>query len=153
MAALDQNNKAKSKHDQFNLKNIQKTVALITLFNRRPTSTEINRINVVKRRENRKAGLNTFNYSCTLPVADNIIGNNENLSPINSFSKPLDMFITKSSITGPCQFANLGCLIDSGNLFSDVISKTYCENLQIDCIKNDSRLQSANGKIISILDK
>ena len=85
---------------------------------------DLRKIYSIKQKGVDKYGISTFNYSCTAPVATNLEDSTDsNIGPINANSKFRKYYITDQEDNGPLQFSNLACLVDSGNLFADVISK------------------------------
>ena len=98
----------------------------------------------IKQRGNSELGISPFYYVCTNP--GELI---TNVPPINVSSKNSDSDL----LNKPLLYANKGCLIDSGNLFNDIISRETAESLGLKFTPHSEKLHSANGKEINIIGR
>ena len=136
---------------------VQKTVGVITLFNRKPTITETKRLSEIHQSDKLKLGIQDFYYTVADKTPDEVTkSRNDNISPINIKSKIHLNHITNQSMPEGkvLKFANTTALVDSGNLFADVITEGLCQQLGIEYeSKSKPSLHSANGQPIDVIGR
>ena len=101
MAGLGSGNaEAKSSSFKIDLDTIQRTVTIVTLFNKRPKMADLRKIHSIKQKGVDKYGISTFNYSCTAPVATDLKDSTDsNIGPINANSKFRKYYITDQELS------------------------------------------------------
>ena len=104
-----------------------------------------------------KVGIQDFTYTVADFTPDTITkSTNDNISPINVKSQTHLNHLTNNNVPGGqiLKFANTTALVDSGNLFEDVITEELCKQLGISYDNSsDPSLHSANGQPISVIGR
>ena len=130
---------------------------MITLFNRKPNTSELKRLSEIHQVAKPKVGIQDFSYTVADFTPDIIArSTNDNISPINVKSQTHLNHITNNNFPGGqiLKFANTTALVDTGNLFEDVITEDLCKQLCIPYEHNSSpSLHSANGQPINIIGR
>jgi hypothetical protein len=117
-----------------------KTTAAVVLFSRRPTMNEINQLKRVHQPAFPTRGVGEFEYFtsslCAHPVSNTSVSC---MNPINVASRITQTHISTNH-TKNLRYVNAPLLIDTGDLFTDLISKQIVDQLQIEYRRSNSSL-------------
>ena len=130
-----------------------KTVAAGVIFANKPTANDINKLIPVKQRAKRSHGVESFAYYTTNECEHELsVATEECIKPYNAGASHGRVTVSSMKKDG-VKFINSGILMDTGDLFDDLLDQNTADRLGLQYNEVPDRLKSADGQRVELLGR